>query len=49
MEWIVENWQWIALAVLVADKIVAATPTKYDDLILTVVKAAISPFAPKRK
>ena len=42
MEWMIANWQWIALGLLVADKVVAATPTKYDDLILTSIKGALS-------
>lgn len=38
LSWITINWQWIALGVMIADKIVAATPTKRDDLILTTIK-----------
>jgi len=38
MEWLIKNWELIALGILIADKIVAATPTKWDDLILTAIK-----------
>lgn len=42
MEWLIANWEWFALGILVLDKIVAATPTKYDDLILTAIKGAFA-------
>jgi len=49
MEWIAANWQWIALALFVADKIVAVTPTKYDDLIFTAIKGALTGIKKKPK
>ena len=49
MEWLLTNWEWVALAILVADKIVAATPMKHDDLILTAIKGALGKLAPGKK
>ena len=49
MEWIIEHWQEIALAIMVLDKIVAATPVKWDDLILTAIKSALTSVKPKDK
>lgn len=40
MEWLFANWEWIALGILVLDKVVAATPCKWDDLLLTSIKGA---------
>lgn len=49
MEWIINNWEWIIMGILVADKIVAATPTKWDDLILTSIKGALKSVFPTKK
>lgn len=35
------NWEIIALGTLVVDKVVAATPCKWDDLLVTGAKAAL--------
>ena len=47
MSFLAENWDLILLVILIADKIVAATPTKYDDLILTAIKSVIHKTNPK--
>ena len=49
MEWILENWEWVLLGLLVADKIVAATPCKWDDLIITAIKEALHSVIPNGK
>lgn len=41
MEWILAHWAEIGLAIMVIDKIVAATPCKWDDMIFTAFKEAI--------
>ena len=41
MEFLTVYWQWIVLGLLVLDKIVAVTPCKWDDLILTGIKGAL--------
>ena len=38
---ILDYWEYIVILLLCADKIVAQTPTKWDDLILTSIKKAI--------
>lgn len=35
---------WLLVIVLVADKVVAVTPTPYDDLILTTAKGVFKTF-----
>ncbi len=40
MEWILANWAYITIGILAVDKAVALTPTKWDDLIWTALKAA---------
>lgn len=40
MDWLLNHLSEVALVILVLDKIVAVTPTKWDDLILTALKAA---------
>ncbi len=49
MEWLIFHWEWVALGLLVADKVVAATPMKWDDLILTVIKGALRSVVPGKK
>jgi len=41
MEWLTGNWEWLVLGVFVLDKIVAVTPTKHDDLILSAIKGVV--------
>lgn len=42
IQWIKDNWPLVVMAVLVLDKVVAATPCKWDDLILTAIKGVLS-------
>ena len=41
MLWISANWEYMLIGILCIDKIVALSPTKWDDLIWTSVKKAI--------
>ena len=41
MELITANWEYILIGILCIDKVVALSPTKWDDLIWTSVKKAI--------
>ena len=36
MEIILENWEYVLIAILSIDKVVALTPSTWDDLIRTV-------------
>jgi len=37
MEWLTENWEWVLLVFMVAEKIVKMSPTDKDDILLDVV------------
>jgi len=37
MEWLAENWEWILLVFMVAEKIVKMSPSDKDDILLDVV------------
>ena len=41
MEWITANWEYMLIAILCIDKVVALSPTKWDDLIWTSIKKGI--------
>ena len=41
MEWVSANWEYMLIIILCADKAVALSPTKWDDLIWTSIKKAI--------
>jgi len=41
MDWIISNWEYILIGILCIDKVVALSPTKWDDLIWTSIKKAI--------
>ena len=41
MDWIINNWEYMLIAILSIDKAVALSPTKWDDLIWTSVKKAL--------
>jgi len=41
MDWITANWEYMLIAILCMDKVVALSPTKWDDLIWTSIKKAI--------
>lgn len=48
INWITQNWSLVLLSLLVLDKVVAATPCKWDDLILTAIKGALRQVVGKR-
>ena len=41
MEFIINNWEYVLIVILAIDKIVALSPTEWDDLIWTSIKKAI--------
>ena len=41
MEFLSLNWEYVLIGILTIDKVVALSPTKWDDLIWTSVKKAI--------
>ena len=46
MTWILENWQYILIGVMVIDKAVALSPSKRDDLIWTGIKDVLRKVMP---
>ena len=41
MEFIVNNWEYVLIGILAIDKVVALTPSTWDDLIWTSIKKSI--------
>jgi|TARA_R100000687_G_C6404271_1_gene143364 hypothetical protein len=41
MEWIAGNWEYALIAILAIDKMVALSPSEWDDLIWTSIKKAM--------
>ena len=46
-QWLIDNWQLVAIVILVVDKAVALSPMKQDDLICSAVKGAVYKLAGK--
>ena len=38
---LLNNWEYVVIAIMAIDKIVALSPTKWDDLIWTSIKKSI--------
>lgn len=49
VEFVSQYWMEIAFGLLIIDKIVAVTPTKWDDMIFTAIKSAVYTTFPKLK
>ena len=47
MESLTANWEYVLIVLLCVDKVVALSPTEWDDLIWTSVKKAIYKVAGK--
>ena len=41
MEIIINNWEYILIGILAIDKVVALSPSEWDDLIWTSIKKAL--------
>ena len=41
MDFILSNWEYIVIGILAIDKVVALSPTEWDDLVWTSIKKAI--------
>ena len=37
MEFLTNNWEWVLIAFMIAEKLVKLSPTKYDDIVLDIV------------
>ena len=49
MDFVADNWQYIAIGVMVVDKIVAMSPSKMDDLIWASMKKVLMGMKVKKK
>ena len=47
MELLTDNWQLVAIVILVVDKAVALSPSPYDDMIWSSVKGLLKKLAGK--
>ena len=47
MEALLNNWEYILIGILAIDKVVALSPSQWDDLIWTSIKKAIFKVAGK--
>ena len=36
-EWITANWEWVLLGVMVLEKAIKLSPTKYDDMLFDMI------------
>jgi len=41
MDFMVENWEYVLIAVMMIDKVVALSPSKMDDLVWTSIKKVL--------
>ena len=41
MEFVINNWEYIVIAIMAFDKAVALSPSDWDDLIWTSIKKAL--------
>ena len=48
-QFLIDNWQMVALVILVIDKAVALSPMEQDDLIWSSIKGAVYKLAGKDK
>ena len=49
MEFISDNWEWVAIAILVVYKMVAMSPSKMDDLLWSSMKRILTGLRLKKK
>ena len=48
VEWIVSHWEWLLIAFMVAEKLVKASKTQADDILLDIVWANLKKLASKK-
>ena len=48
-QWLIDNWQIVMIGVLAIDKLVALSPSTWDDLLWTALKKAVFKLAGKDK
>jgi|TARA_Y100000310_G_C20352238_1_gene654923 hypothetical protein len=48
MEWLQANWQYVLVGFYAVEKIVKASPSKYDDILLDVVWGSVKKVVGKK-
>ena len=41
MDFLTNNWEWVLIGFMIAEKLVKLSPTKYDDIILDMIWGGI--------
>jgi|TARA_Y100000034_G_C6662003_1_gene290269 hypothetical protein len=49
MEWISDNWQYVLLVFYTLEKVVKASPSRFDDILLDMVWGALKKVVGKSK
>ena len=49
MEWLSQNWEWVLLIFMIAEKIVKMSPTDKDDILLDVVIEGLTKMVKGKK
>lgn len=49
MEWLSQNWEWVLLVFMIAEKIVKMSPTDKDDILLDVVIEGLTKMVKGKK
>ena len=49
MEWLSENWEWVLLTFMIAEKIVKMSPSDKDDILLDVIMEGLTRMVKKDK
>ena len=47
MDFLINNWEYILLVFMIAEKAIKASPSKYDDILLDIVWGGIKKLAGK--
>ena len=42
--WLLNNWEYVLLVLFIIEKIVLISPSKWDDLIVSAIKAGLMKF-----
>tara|TARA_Y100000593_G_scaffold95130_1_gene200419 strand:- start:2229 stop:2375 length:147 start_codon:yes stop_codon:yes gene_type:complete len=48
MDFLTNNWEWLLIGFMVAEKLVKMSPTKYDDILLDIVWKNIKKIVGKK-
>ena len=49
MEFLANNWEYVVIGIMAVDKVVALSPTEWDDLVWTSIKKSIYKLMGKKQ